>query len=121
MSTNDKYIADEALIRLVQALAIEVTTHGSNESELMFSSTLTDDELAIIMKANTFLSAFSAILIQIVEKQNPGFAKLVMDVWTSEPIQNLVQLAFAEEIAEAAAQVQEGIMRLEQEINREEK
>jgi hypothetical protein len=120
MSTNENHVADEALINLVRALAIEVTTHGSDEADLIMSGKLSDQDADTLMKANTFLSAFSSVLIQIVERQNPGFARLVMDVWTSDPIQTLVSLAFADEIQQATDRVQESILDLEREINKEE-
>lgn len=119
MSTSNDHIADEALMNLIKALAIEVTMYGSDEADLILSGKLSDQDADTLMKANTFLSAFSSVLIQIVERQNPGFARLVMDVWTSEPIQTLVSLAFAEEIQQATDRVQESILDLEKEINKE--
>lgn len=120
MNESDSPLTDEAVLNLVRALAVEVTDHGSQEAELMFSQTLTDEEIGVVMKANTFLSAFSAVLIQIVERQNPGFARLVVDTWTSDAVQHLVQLAFAEEIEKAAQEIEDSISKLEKEINKEE-
>lgn len=118
-NSNDNF-TDEAVLNLVKALAVEVADHGSQEAELMFSKTMTDEEIGVVMKANTFLSAFSAVLIQIVERQNPGFARLVMDTWTSDAVQHLVQLAFAEEIEHAAQEIENSISKIEKEINKEE-
>jgi len=113
----DNKLTDDAVLKIVKALAIEVTEQGSKEADLILSPTMTEEEISVVMKANTFLSAFSAVLIQIVEKQNPGFARLVVDTWTSESIQHLVQLAFAEEIAEIAKELEADILKLEKEIN----
>lgn len=113
-------LTDEAVIQLVKALAFEVAEHGGQEAELLFSETMTESEINTVMKANTFLSTFSAVLIQIVERQNPGFARLVVDTWKSDAVQHLVQLAFAEEIEQAAQDIEDSISKLEQEINKEE-
>jgi hypothetical protein len=119
MNTEDGYLSDAALMKLVKALATEVTTHGEEEAALVMSGLLSDQDAEKIMKANTFLAAFSGVLIQIVERQNPGFARLVMEVWTSEAVQNLVAYAFADEIQEATDRVQESILSLEKQINEE--
>lgn len=121
MSDPESNLTDTAVLRLVQALAIEVTEQGGKEAELLFSETMTEDEISTVMKANTFLSAFSAVLIQIVERQNPGFARLVVEAWTSESIQHLVQLAFAEEIEKVVNELESDILELEKEINKGEK
>lgn len=120
MSINHEDMSNEVLFNLVKALAIEVTNHGADESELVITGNLSDEDADVIMKANTFLSAFAAVLIQIVDKQNPGFARMVLDVWSSEPIQKLVQLAFMDEINEAVERLQQGIADLENFANNEE-
>jgi hypothetical protein len=119
MNTDDRYLSDDALMSLVKALATEVTTHGEEEAALVMSGRLPDQDAEKIMKANTFLAAFSGVLIQIVERQNPGFARLVMEVWTSDAVQTLVSLAFAEEIQEATDRIEESILSLEKQINEE--
>jgi hypothetical protein len=120
MSDSDSFLTEEGMFKLIGALTTEVINHGQREADLVgldAENQLTSEQIAIIMKTNTLLSTFAGVLVKIVERQNPKFAQLVLEVWTSPAIQELVEIAFVEEINGALLLVEESINRLEQEIN----
>ena len=115
---NDyNYLTDKSMLSLIDALADEVIKHGEEEARMIADEKLTNQQILTIMKANTFLTVFATLLIKIVEKENPTFAKAVLDIWVSGPIQDMVQMAFAGEIESATNRIAAGIDELEQIIN----
>jgi hypothetical protein len=116
---RELYLSEEAMFALVSTLATEVIRFGEDEAKLVESRRLTDEQSLIIMKANTLLTTFAMLLVRIIESEDPEFAKMVVEVWTTPAMQDMVRVAFAEEIEEAALIVAQGIDDLEKSINKE--
>lgn len=115
--SKDVYLSDTAKLSLVDALAGEVIKQGEAEASIISSTSLTDDEAEVLIKSNTFLTTFAVFLLEIVERKDAQLAKAVLDVWTSETIQELVQYAFEDEIAQAQQALADDIDTLELFIN----
>jgi hypothetical protein len=118
---EETYLSPESMMKLIDALADEVIKAGEAESYLINSELLNDSQVVSVMKANTFLTVFATLLLRIVEREKPEFARMILDIWINSPVKNLVRLAFAEEIAEAVNHIAEGIDELEQHINNQDK
>ena len=115
---EERYLSPESMMKMIDALAIEVIKAGEAESYLINNELLTNEQVTTVMKANTFLTVFATLLLRIVEREKPEFAKMILDIWIDSPVKNLVRLAFAEEIEAAVAHIADGINELEQLINR---
>ncbi|NBU23372.1 MAG: hypothetical protein EBS38_05625 [Actinobacteria bacterium] len=113
------YLTNDAIMALVSTLVSEVVRYGEAESMLIEHKALSDAEVQTIMKANTLLTVFAMLLVKVVESNDIEFAKTVVNCWISPVVQDMVQIAFAEEIEEAAAAVVNGISDIEASVNKE--
>lgn len=118
-SEKELFLSDDALLALVSTLATEIVRYGEAESKLIENKKLSDDDVIVVMKANTLLTVFAMFLIKVVESKDIEVATSVVESWISPEIQDMVQIAFAEEIAEAAEVVTRGIDDLEDAVNKE--
>ena len=116
---NELFLSDDALLALVSTLATEVVRYGEAESALLEHKRLSDEDVIIVMKANTLLTVFAMFLVKVVESKDIDMAKTVVEAWISPAIQDMVQIAFAEEIDDAADVVTQGISNLEDIANKE--
>ena len=116
---NELFLSDDALLALVSTLATEVVRYGEAESTLLENKRLSDEDVVIVMKANTLLTVFAMFLVKVVESKDIEMAKTVVEAWISPNIQDMVKKAFAEEIDEAAEVVTQGITNLEDIANKE--
>jgi hypothetical protein len=112
-------LSADAILALVSTLVTEVVRYGEEESLLIESKSLKDYEALTVMKANTLLTVFAMLLVRVVESKNIEFATAIINCWISPAVQDMVQIAFAEEIEEAARVVTNGINDLEMAINKE--
>jgi len=112
-------LSADAILALVSTLVTEVVRYGEEESLLIESKSLKDHEALTVMKANTLLTVFAMLLVRVVESKNIEFATAIINCWISPAVQDMVQIAFAEEIEEAARVVTNGINDLEMAINKE--
>ena len=122
MSEEDEkelFLSDDALLALVSTLATEVVRYGEAESTLLENKKLSDEDVVIVMKANTLLTVFAMFLVKVVESKDIDMATTVVEAWISPSIQDMVQIAFAEEIQDAAEVVTQGISNLEDIANKE--
>lgn len=116
---NEMFLSDDAIFALVSTLATEVIRYGEEEAKLIEHKKLSDGEVITVMKANTMLTVFAMLLVRVVESKDLTTATAIVNCWISPAVQDMVQIAFAEEIEEAATVVTSGIDRLEDAINKE--
>lgn len=112
-------LSEDAIMALVSTLVTEVVRYGEEEALLIESKSLKDHESLTVMKANTLLTVFAMLLVRVVESKNIEFATAIINCWISPAVQDMVQIAFAEEIEEAARVVTNGINDLEMVANKE--
>lgn len=113
------FLSDDAILALVSTLAVEVVRYGEQEAALIDEKKLSEEQKDSIMKANTLLTVFAALLVRIVESEDIATAAKVVDCWISPSVQDMVSIAFADEIEQAAAHVTQGIDDLEDVANKE--
>jgi hypothetical protein len=116
---NELYLSEEAVLSLVSTLAMEIVRYGEAEAQLIENSKLSESEVIVVMKANTLLTFSAMLLVKIVETGDAELAKMVVALWTSPAMQDMVQIAFTEEIDEAVGVIAQGIADLEEELNKE--
>lgn len=121
MSTKkeDLFLSEEAVFALVSSIMVEMIKHGEAEALLIESKTLDEQQQMIVVKANTLLTLATLTMFAIVESQNLSAAKAVVETWTSPMMQDLVSIAFADEINSAHDKLEAEINLLEQEVNKE--
>jgi Ser-tRNA(Ala) deacylase AlaX len=112
-------LSEDAIMALVSTLATEVVRYGEEEALLIENKALKDHESLAVMKANTLLTVFAMLLVRVIESKNIEFATAIINCWISPTVQDMVQIAFAEEIEEAARVVTNGINDIELAINKE--
>lgn len=113
------FLSDDAILALVSTLAVEVVRYGEQEAAMIEDKKLSEEQKSIIMKANTLLTVFATLLVKIVESENIEVAKQVVECWIAPAMQDMVSIAFAEEIEQAAGVVTQGISDLEDAVNKE--
>jgi len=113
------FLSDDAVLALVSTLAVEVVRYGELEAALIDEKKLSEQQKDSIMKANTLLTVFASLLVRIVESEDIATAAKVVECWISPPVQDMVSIAFSDEIEQAATHVTQGIDRLEDAVNKE--
>lgn len=113
------FLSDDAIFALVSTLAVEVVRYGEQEAALIEEKKLSEEQKSTIMKANTLLTVFATLLVRVVEAEDLETAKRVVDCWIAPAMQDMVSIAFAEEIQQAATLVTDGISDLEDVANKE--
>lgn len=113
------FLSEDATFALVSTMATEVIRFGEMESRLIENKKLTEDEIVTVMKANTLLTVFAMFLVRVVDSKDLESAQSVVNCWISPAVQDMVQIAFADEIEHAARVVTNGIDDLEAVANKE--
>jgi hypothetical protein len=118
MSDDSANITDDAALAVLNGILAEMVEIG--ESHAGTISELPEDHRVSAMQINTMLSVATVLLFKANERKDIAFARELVDVWTSETMQQLVALAFREEIAAAYKTIDDGIDSLEKLVNDEE-
>jgi hypothetical protein len=118
MSDDSANITDDAALAVLNGILAEMVEIG--ESHASTISELPEDHRVSAMQINTMLSVATVLLFKANERKDIAFARELVDVWTSETMQQLVALAFREEIAAAYKTIDDGIDSLEKLVNDEE-
>jgi hypothetical protein len=118
MSDGTDNITDDAALAVLNGILAEMVEIG--ESHAGTISELPEEHRVDAMQINTMLSVATVLLFKANERKDIAFARELVEVWTSETMQQLVALAFREEIAAAYKTIDDGIDSLEKLVNDEE-
>jgi hypothetical protein len=118
MSDDSANITDDAALAVLNGILAEMVEIG--ESHAGTISELPEEHRVHAMQINTMLSVATVLLFKANERKDIAVARELVDVWTSETMQQLVALAFREEIAAAYKTIDDGIDSLEKLVNDEE-
>jgi hypothetical protein len=118
MSDGIPNISDEASMAVLNGVLAEMVAIGESHAETI--STLPEEHRVAAMQINTMLSVATVLMYRANERKDLAFARELVEVWTSETMQQLVALAFREEIAAAYKTIEDGIDSLEKLVNDEE-
>jgi hypothetical protein len=117
MSEDKVMLTDEAAVKITAGILTEMITQGEKEAELI--DKLPKEFQSTVMKTNTLLSLATVILYKIVESNDAAAARGVVGIWTSDSIQQLISIAFKEEVDAAEQSIQDGIAQVEDLANKE--
>lgn len=118
MSDPTDNITDEAAMNVLHGVFSEMVEIGERHAETI--SKLPEEYRVDAMQINTLFSVATVLFHKAYEKGDIQFARELVDTWTSETMQQLVALAFREEIAAAYDALDKGIDSLEKLVNEEE-
>jgi len=110
---NQIHLSEDAVFALVSTLATEVVRYGEREAQIIENKKLSDEDVVTVMKANTLLTVFAMLLVEVVKSEDIEMAQRIVTCWISPAIQDMVSIAFAEEIEDAAEVITQGIADLE--------
>jgi hypothetical protein len=118
MSEDDVTLTDEAAMSVMEGILSEMIDVGERHAEGL--TKLPDEFKRSAMQINTLLSVQTVLLYNFVKRADVGVARELVEIWCSEQMQNLVSLAFRDEVEAAYVAVQDGIDSLEKLVNTKE-
>ena len=118
MSDPTDNITDEAALAVLNGILAEMVEIGERHAETI--SKLPEEFRVDAMQINTMLSVATVLLYKANETRNVLVAREVTEVWVSDTVQQLVSLAFRDEIAQAHKTMEDGIDSLEKLVNEKE-
>ena len=118
MSDPTDNITDDAALAVLNGILAEMIEIGESHAETI--SKLPEEHRVAAMQINTMLSVATVLLFRANQRKDVEAARELVEVWTSETMQQLVSLAFREEIAAAYKTIDDGIDSLEKLVNDEE-
>lgn len=118
MSDPTDNITDEAALAVLNGILAEMVEIGERHAETI--SKLPEEFRVDAMQINTMLSVATVLLYKANETRDVEVARQVTEVWVSETVQQLVSLAFRDEIAAAHKTMEDGIDSLEKLVNEKE-
>ncbi len=118
MSEPTDNLTDEAAVKVLKGILSEMIEIGEAHAETI--SKLPEEHRVQAMQLNTLFSVATMLMYKFAEEDNVDAARRVVDIWTSETVQQLVALAFKDEIAAAYQTIDDGIDSLEKLVNEEE-
>lgn len=118
MSDGTSSISDEASLAVLNGVLAEMVSIGESHAETI--GNLPEEHRVTAMQINTMLSVATVLLYRANERKDLVVARELVEVWTSDTMQQLVALAFREEIAAAYKTINDGIDSLEKLVNEEE-
>ena len=118
MSEDNVILTDDAAMAVMEGILAEMIDVGERHAE---SLTEIPGELKKeAMQINTLFSVLTVLLFNFVKRQDIKVAHEIVEIWCSEQMQELVSLAFKDEVNAAYADIQNGIDSLEKLVNNEE-
>ena len=118
MSEPTDNITDDAALAVLNGILAEMIEIGEAHAETI--SKLPEEHRVAAMQINTMLSVATVLLFRANQRKDVEAARELVEVWISETMQQLVSLAFREEIAAAYKTIDDGIDSLEKLVNDEE-
>jgi len=112
-------LSDAGKLLWVGALASEVIKYGEAEAMLIDAINLSDSQSDAIVKANAMLCSYALTLTHIQETKNVALANVVIEMWNSNMMQEVIAYAFEEEITDAKEKMAESINAIEALINQQ--
>jgi len=114
---DEMFFNEESLIALMRSMAVQIASVGLDSVEMMTWPNLEDEQLALMMKGNLFLTVFTMLLASIGQDNDVEAAKRVVQVWSSEKVRELTKVAYADEINNLKQHIDDDIQKLENMVN----
>ena len=117
MSDEQIKLTDDAVIKLFGSIVMNYVSSGEEEANLIEDKKIGKSNQITIMKSNTLLTIATMYFMAILEKRDVAVMRDLLTVWTTPMSQDLINIAFAEEIKAAESSVTDAIEQMEKEAN----
>lgn len=118
MSEDNVTLTDEAALAVMEGILSEMIDIGERHAESL--AEIPSEFKKESMQINTLLSIMTMLLFNFVKRQETNIAHEIVEIWCSEQMQQLISLAFKDEVDAAYADIEKGIDSLEKLVNNEE-
>jgi hypothetical protein len=120
MSDDPIKLTDEAVEKFFGSLVLNFISSGEAEAEIIENGKLSQDQQTIVMKSNTLFTVATMYLMTILQDKDLDSMRKVLTVWSQPMIQDLVNIAFKDDIDAAKDSVEKAIESMEKEANKDE-
>ncbi len=119
MSEENIKLTDEATENFFGSLVMNFISAGEAEAGVIESNKLTKEQQVIVMKANTLFTIATMYLMTVLQDKDLDTMRKVLTIWSTPMVQDLVNIAFDDEIKEAKNAVDSAIDTMEKEANKD--
>lgn len=120
MSDDSIKLTDEAVEKFFGSLLLNFISCGEAEAIVIEEGKLTQSQQVVIMKANTLFTVATMYLMSVVQDKDLDAMRKILALWSQPMIQDLVNIAFKEDIQAATDSIEKAIDSMEKEANKDE-
>lgn len=117
MSDEAIKLTDEATEKLFGSIVMNFISSGEEEANVLDSDSLERDKQMIIMKSNTLFTVSTMYFMTVLQDKDLDTMRKVLTIWSTPMVQDLINIAFHEEIKNATLEVSDAIDKMEKEAN----
>jgi hypothetical protein len=117
MSDEPIKLTDEATEKLFGSIVMNFISSGEEEANVLDSDSLERDKQMIIMKSNTLFTVSTMYFMTVLQDKDLDTMRKVLTIWSTPMVQDLINIAFHEEIKNATLEVSDAIEKMEKEAN----
>ena len=119
MSDEAIKLTDEATEKLFGSIVMNFISSGEEEAKVLDSDDLERDKQMIIMKSNTLFTVSTMYFMTVLQDKDLETMRKVLTIWSTPMVQDLINIAFHEEIKNASLEVSDAINQMEKEANKD--
>jgi len=119
MSDEAIKLTDEATEKLFGSIVMNFISSGEEEAKVLDSDALEMKEQMIVMKANTLFTVSTMYFMTVLQDKDLDVMRKVLTIWSTPMVQDLVNIAFHDEIKAASQSVDDAIVQMEKEANKD--
>ena len=120
MSDETIKLTDEAVEKLFASILMNVISSGEDEAKLLSTEeALTDEQVMILMKSNALYTVAAMYFMTVLQDKDMNTMRKILTIWATPMVQDLINIAFVEEIENAGKSVEDAITKMEEEANKD--
>lgn len=120
MSDETIKLTDEAVEKLFASIVMNVISSGEEEAKLLSDDdALTDEQARLLMKSNALFTVSAMYFMTVLQDKDLNVMRKVLTIWSTPMVQDLINIAFSEEIEKAEGSVKDAIDKMEEEANKD--
>jgi hypothetical protein len=119
MSDEAIKLTDEATEKLFGSIVMNFITSGEEEAKSLDNDALSKEQQMIMMKANTLFTVSTMYFMTVLQDRDLETMRKVLTIWSTPMVQDLINIAFHDEIKAAAESVDDAIEQMEKEANKD--
>jgi len=120
MSDETIKLTDEAVEKLFASILMNVISSGEDEAKLLSTEeALTDEQVMVLMKSNALYTVAAMYFMTVLQEKDMDTMRKILTIWSTPMVQDLINIAFAEEIENAGKSVEDAITKMEEEANKD--